>query len=132
MKDFKKRQITFMLQLLGVGVLIFVVHSYLLHHFTKEMPFFFPLWHIYTFHIVITLAFYSIINYRFSIGKTDIFNLFMIMTFFKMVLAILFLLPLILSEFENKHPDVFNFFIPYFLFLFFEVFALTRFLQKPQ
>jgi hypothetical protein len=48
-----------------------------------------------------------------------------------MILAIMFLLPILLSDFENKQPDVFNFFIPYFLFLFFEVFALTRFLQKP-
>ena len=35
-----------------------------------------------------------------------------------------------LSDFEDKQPDVFNFFIPYFLFLFFEVYSLTRFLQK--
>ena len=131
MEGFKKRELTFLLQLAGVSILLFAVHSYLLYHFAKEITFFFPLWQIYTFHIVVTLIFYTIINYRFSSGKKDIFNLFMIMTFLKMVLAILFLLPLILSNFENKQPDVFNFFIPYFLFLFFEVFALTRFLQKP-
>jgi hypothetical protein len=131
MEDFKKRQLTFLLQLIGVSALLFAVHSYLLYHFTKEITFFFPLWQIYTFHLIISLALYTIINYRFSSGKKDIFNLFMIMTFFKMVLTILFLLPLILSDFENKQPDVFNFFIPYFSYLFFEVFTLTRFLQKP-
>ena len=131
MKDFKKRQIAFILQLLGVSILLFGVHSYLLYHFAKEIMFFFPLWQIYTFHLIITLAFYSIINYRFSSGKKDIFNLFMVMTFLKMILAILFLLPIILSDLENKQPDVFNFFIPYFLYLFLEVFALTKFLQKP-
>ena len=130
MKDFKKRQISFLLQLIGVSALLFAIHSYLMYHFAKEITFFFPLWQIYTFHLIITLVLYSIINYRFSSGKKDIFNLFMVMTFFKMVLAILFLLPLILSEFENKQPDVFNFFIPYFLYLFFEVFSLTKFLQK--
>lgn len=131
MEDFKKRQIMFLLQLIGVSVVLFAIHSYLLYHFAKETAFFFPLWQIYTFHLIITLALYTIINYRFSTGKKDIFNLFMVMTFLKMVLAILFLLPLILSDLENKQPDVFNFFIPYFLFLFFEVFALTKFLQKP-
>ncbi|WP_296382427.1 hypothetical protein [Winogradskyella sp.] len=131
MEDFKKRQLTFLLQLIGVSVLLFAIHSYLLYHFAKEIIFFFPLWQIYTFHLIITLALYTIINYRFSKGKKDIFNLFMVMTFFKMALAILFLLPLILSDFENKQPDVFNFFIPYFVYLFFEVFALTKFLQKP-
>ena len=34
------------------------------------------------------------------------------------------------EHFENKQPDVFNFFIPYFVYLFFEVFALSKFLQK--
>ncbi len=131
MEDFKKRQLAFLLQLIGVSVLLFAVHSYLLYHFAKETTFFFPLWQIYTFHLIITLVLYTIVNYKFSSGKKDIFNLFMVMTFFKMALAILFLLPLILSDFENKQPDVFNFFIPYFLYLFFEVFALTKFLQKP-
>ena len=130
MEHFKKRQIAFLLQLIGVTLLLFAIHSYLIYHFAKDIAFFSPLWQIYTFHLTITLVLYTIINYKFSSGKTDIFNLFMVMTFFKMALAILFLLPLILSNFENKQPDVFNFFIPYFLYLFFEVFALTKFLQK--
>ena len=131
MEDFKKRQLTFVLQLVGVTIILFAIHSYLLYHFAKNFTFFFPIWQVYAFHMVITLLFYSIINYKYSSGQKEIFNLFMILTFIKMFLAILFLLPLLLSEFENKQPDVFNFFIPYFLYLFFEVFALTRFLQKP-
>ena len=131
MEEFKKRQIMFLLQLIGVSILLFAIHSYLMYHFAKETTFFFPLWQIYTFHLIITLTLYTIINFRFSNGKKDIFNLFMVMTFFKMAFAILFLLPLILSDLENKQPDVFNFFIPYFLYLFFEVFSLTKFLQKP-
>ena len=130
MEDFKKRQVEFLLQLIGVSALLFAAHSYLLYHFAKEVTLFFPLWQIYTFHLIITLVLYTIINYRFSLGKKDVFNLFMVMTFFKMVLAILFLLPLILSNVENMQPDIFNFFIPYFLYLFFEVFTLTKFLQK--
>jgi hypothetical protein len=130
MEDFKKRQISFLLQLISVSALLFGIHSYLLYHFAKETFFFFPIWQIYTFHLIITFAFYTIINYKFSSGKKDIFNLFMAMTLLKMVLAIVFLLPLLLSDFENKQPDVFNFFIPYFMYLFFEVFALTKFLQK--
>ena len=130
MEAFKKRQVSFLLQLIGISAVLFGIHSYLLHHFAIEVTFFFPVWQVYAFHFIITLILYTIINYRYSSGKTDIFNVFMIMTFVKMALAIVFLLPLILSDFENKQPDVFNFFIPYFLFLFFEVFALTKFLQK--
>lgn len=131
MEEFKKRQVVFLLQLIGISALLFAIHSYLLYHFASDMTFFFPIWQIYTFHLVITLLLFTIINYRYSSGKKDIFNLFMAMTIIKMVLAILFLLPLILSDFKSKQPDVFNFFIPYFLYLFFEVFALTKFLQKP-
>jgi len=130
MEEFKKRQIAFVVQLIAVTLLLFAIHQYLLSYFTDLKAFFFPVWHIYAFHFLVTLAFYSFINYRFSKGKTNIFNAFMVLTFLKMLLAILFLLPLLLSDFENKQPDVFNFFIPYFLFLFFEVYAITRFLQK--
>ncbi|MDO1502222.1 hypothetical protein Q2T40_18975 [Winogradskyella maritima] len=127
---FKKRQGVFMLQLVLVSAVLFGIHAYLLHYLGGEREFFFPVWHIYGFHVVVTTVFYTIINYKFSSGQKNIFNLFMGMTLAKMVLAILFLLPLLLSDFENKQPDVINFFIPYFLYLFFEVYALTKFLNK--
>lgn len=130
MEGFKKRQITFLIQLLLTTIVLLGIHAYLLHYFASDFEFFFPIWHIYMFHIIVTAAFYSVINYKFSAGKKEIFNLFMLLTFLKMILAVLFLLPLLLSDFENKQPDVFNFFIPYFLYLFFEVFALTRFLNR--
>ena len=130
MEGFKKRQISFLLQLVAVTAILLGMHTYLLSYFADEIMFFFPVWHIYVFHFVITGLFYTIINYKFSIGKTQVFNLFMGMTLLKMILAILFLLPLLLSDFQNKQPDVFNFFIPYFMYLFFEVYALTKFLQK--
>ena len=130
MEGFKKRQISFLLQLVAVTAILLGMHTYLLSYFADEIMFFFPVWHIYVFHFVITGLFYTIINYKFSIGKTQVFNLFMGMTLLKMILEILFLLPLLLSDFQNKQPDVFNFFIPYFMYLFFEVYALTKFLQK--
>jgi hypothetical protein len=48
----------------------------------------------------------------------------------KMVLAILFLLPLLLSSLDDKIPDVFNFFIPYFIFLIFEIYSITSLLKE--
>lgn len=130
MEGFKKRQILFLVQIVTVTIILLATHAYLLSYVAKETVFFFPIWHIYIFLFLITTLFYTIINYRYSSGKTDVFNIFMIATFLKMVFSILFLLPLLLSDFGNKQPDVFNFFIPYFLYLFFEVYALTQFLQK--
>ena len=127
---FKKRQITFIIQLLVASILLFAIHAYLIHYFAGDTVFFFPVWQIYAFHILVTFLLFTVINYKYSRGSTQIFNTFMVSTFLKMILAILFLLPLLLSDLENKQPDVFNFFIPYFLFLFFEVYTLTAFLSK--
>lgn len=127
---FKKRQLTFSIQLTLVSLLLFAIHSYLLYYFASNTTLFFPLWQIYTFLFIITFLLYTLVNYKFSDGKTEIFNIFMVSTFLKMILAIVFLLPLLISNQVSKKPDVFNFFIPYFLYLFFEVYSLTRFLQK--
>ncbi len=129
-KAFKTRQLIFLLQILVLSVVFLGIHNYLLFYFGTELKLFFPVWQIYVFLFGITTLLYTLINYRFSVGQTDILVLFMGSTIFKMFLSILFLLPLILSDFENKQADVFNFFIPYFLYLSFEVFAITKFLQK--
>jgi uncharacterized membrane protein YcgQ (UPF0703/DUF1980 family) len=127
---FKTREFTFLIQNVIFTLVLFAIHSYLLAHLAENIHFIIPLWQIYIFHFVVTTLLYTVINYKYSKGKTEIFNTFMGFTLLKMVLAILFLLPVFLSETENKQPDVFNFFIPYFLFLFFEVYSLTSFLQK--
>lgn len=128
--DFKNRQISFLLQICLISLVLFGVHQYILHYFASSVNFFFPLWHIYVFHILVAVVIYTVINYRYSNGKTEIFTLFMGITLVKMILAIVFLLPLLLSDFEKKQPDVFNFFIPYFIYLFLEVFFVTKFLHK--
>lgn len=128
--EFKNRQLNFLLQIGILTIVLYGIHSYMLSYFGKDLKLFFPVWQIYVFHFAITTLLYTLINYRYSIGKTEIFNLFMGSTFVKMFLAILFLLPLLVSDFEKKQPDVFNFFIPYFLYLFFEVYSITTFLQK--
>lgn len=129
-KAFKTRQLNFLFQILVLSAVVFGIHGYLLSYFGTELKLFFPIWQIYVFHLGVTTLFYSVINYRFSQGQTDIFVLFMACTLTKMLLAILFLLPLILSDFEKKQPDIFNFFIPYFIYLGFEVYSITKFLQK--
>jgi hypothetical protein len=129
-KAFNSRELSFLLQNIVFSLILFGIHSYLVSYLATDIALFFPLWQIYMFHFVITSILYTIINYKYSNGKTDIFNTFMVITFLKMTVSILFLLPLLLSDFENKQPDVFNFFIPYFLYLFFEVYSVTQFLQK--
>ena len=132
MEVFKKRQVSFLLQLIVLTLVLLVTHSYLHHYFSNSNALFFSIWQFYAFHIFVTTALYSIINYKYSFGQKAIFNLFMGMTLLKMILSILFLLPLFLSDFEAKRADIFNFFVPYFFFLFFEIFSLTKLLQNPE
>lgn len=127
---FKSRELSFLLQNSIITIILFGVHSYILSYFAQDIDFFFPVWQIYVFNFVITTLFYTVVNYQYSKGKTDVFNIFMLSTIVKMLLAIVFLLPLITSDFQNKQPDVFNFFIAYFLYLFFEIYSITQFLQK--
>ncbi|HLV14659.1 MAG TPA: hypothetical protein VKY41_05725 [Xanthomarina sp.] len=126
---FISRQLSFLAQNVAITLVLLGLHSYLLSHF-GTMTYMIPIWQVYVFHFAVTTLVYSVINYQYSRGKTEIFTLFMGFTLLKMILAIVFLLPVILSEMEKKQPDVFNFFIPYFLYLFFEVYSVTSFLQK--
>lgn len=128
---FLKRQVNFLILITVLSLVLYGIHSYLLTYFGTELKLFFPLWQIYVFHFFVTILLYTVVNYKFSSGKTDVFIVFMVSTFIKMFLAILFLLPIILSDFERKQPDIFNFFIPYFIYLTFEVYSITKFLQKP-
>ena len=132
MEVFKKRQVSFLLQLIVLTLVLIVTHSYLHHYFSNSNVLFFPIWQVYAFHVFVTTALYSITNYKYSFGQKAIFNLFMVMTLLKMILSILFLLQLFFSDFEAKRTDIFNFFFFFFFFLFFEIFSITKLLQNPE
>ena len=127
---FKKRQVLFLIQLIVFTLLLFTTHSYLQYYLSDSIEQFLPLWKIYVFNVFVTAIIYTVINYKYSFGQTTIFILFMSMTLFKMVLTILFLLPLFFSSSEFKKIAVFNFFIAYFFFLFFEILCLTKLLKS--
>ena len=126
---FKKRQVLFLIQLIVFTLLLFTTHSYLQYYFSDSIEQFLPLWKIYVFNFLVTAVIYTVINYKHSFGQTTIFILFISMTLFKMVLTILFLLPLFFLSSDVKKVAVFNFFIAYFFFLFFEILSLTKLLK---
>jgi hypothetical protein len=127
--EFKKRLSNFLLLLLLFTAILFAVHWYITHHFFSQIDLVLPLYSIYGFHFFTVFIVYSIINYKYSSGKKEIFNLFMGATLFKMILCLVFLLPVLLNPNENATFEVINFFIPYFLFLAFEIVNIVRFLK---
>ena len=124
-----KETISFLIKLLIFTALILSVHFYILIQlFTGTL--YFPIWAIYLFNGGLVLIVYSTITYKSKKGSTKIYQLFLGLTILKMVLAIVFLLPLFFGNSNHAQLEVVNFFIPYFLFLGFEIFSLSKFLQK--
>jgi hypothetical protein len=60
----------------------------------------------------------------------SIFITFTVGSFSKSALAVLFFLPLFFKEIQNINHTVFNFFIPYFVFLFFEIYQVVVSLKE--
>lgn len=126
---FLKRETTFLLLLLLFTLLLFAVHWYIGFHFFSDIELILPLYTIYGFHFITVLIVYTIVNFKFSVGKKQIFPLFMGATLLKMILCIVFLLPVLLNPNENATYEVLNFFVPYFLYLAFEIVNITLFLK---
>lgn len=119
----------FLATLLGFSGLLYAVHFYILLQFF-EGNLHFPIWVIYAFNATLVVVVFLVIRYKAQSKSDKIYQLFLGLTMAKMVLAIIFLLPLFLGKSDHAQLEVINFFIPYFLFLGFEIFSLNRFLQK--
>lgn len=124
-----KETLNFIVKLIGFAIFLFAIHYYILSQFFSG-TLHFPIWSIYAFNAVMVFLVYSIITYKNKQGSKKMYQLFLGLTSLKMVLAIVFLLPLFLGKSEHAQLEVINFFIPYFLFLGFEIFSLNKFLQK--
>ena len=124
-----KETTSFIIKLIGFAALLFAVHYYILIQFF-DGSLHFPIWTIYVFNAIMVFLVFTIINYKSKKGSKKIYQLFLSLTVIKMILAIVFLLPLFLGKSQHAQLEVVNFFIPYFVFLGFEIFSLSKFLQK--
>jgi len=123
---------SFFLKLIGFSGLLCAIHYYIILNFFADKELYFPIWTIYVFNAVLVFAVYAIISNQVSKGSTKAFQLFMGATLVKMVLILIFLLPIFMGKSDNKQLETFNFFLPYFLFLGFEIFALNKFFKNEQ
>ena len=124
-----KEATSFIIKLIGFAVLLFAIHFYILSQFF-DGTLHFPIWTIYVFNTVLVFLVFTIISYKNKEGSKKMYQLFLSLTIIKMILAIVFLLPLFLGKSEHAQLEVINFFVPYFIFLGFEIFSLNKFLQK--
>jgi hypothetical protein len=124
-----KSIINLLLKLLGFSIGLFGIHYYIILQFF-DGTLVIPLWVIYIFNAAMVFIVFAILKHNSKDKSKDMLKLFLILTIVKMALTIVLLLPLFLKKSDHTQLEVFNFFIPYFLFLIFEIFSLNKFLQK--
>ncbi|MEM8522423.1 hypothetical protein RCH19_002424 [Flavobacterium sp. PL12] len=120
----------FLTIIIPFSIVLFFIQYYVISSFFENITFFYSTWSIYLFHLIITLLSYSFllfVNKTFA-DKTGF--AFMGFSLIKMMASIVFLIPLIQSDLTSQIPDVSAFFIPYFLFLFFETLFAVRLINK--
>lgn len=124
-----KNSFSFILTLLIFTAVLSGIHYFLIYRLEIK-GLYIPIWTIYLFNAVLVMIVYSILSFKSRQGSKKILQIFMGLSFLKMVLAIIFLIPLFQGKSNHLQTEVFNFFIPYFLLLAFEVYSVNKFLQK--
>jgi hypothetical protein len=112
----KNELLAFLKRLLPFTILLFLI-QFLLQHYVLEVDFYYSSFSIYFFHFLATFLIYLslVFVYRNFSDKTGF--AFMGLSLFKMLAAVIFLLPVVLSEVNAVFVNILAFFIPYFLFL---------------
>ncbi len=105
---------------------LFGIHKYMQYHFFKEVALFHPIYAIYLFLMVSLLILFYFIIQKHEQNPEKIFVIYLVGSFLKSGGVILFFLPLFFKEINYLNLTVFNFFIPYFLFLFYEIYLITK------
>jgi hypothetical protein len=113
----------------GFSIVLFGIHYYILSQFF-EGKLAIPLWLIYIFNALMVFVVISALKYQSKDKSKNLLSLFLILTAIKMALILVILLPVFLKKSAHLQLEVFNFFIPYFLFLTFEIFSLNKFFQQ--
>lgn len=124
-----KGGVVFFIKLSCLSLLLWLLHYELVAYFFTT-ALYYPIWTIYLFNAVLVLLVYFVLHYYHRKRPGDLLKLFLLLTSFKMIAAVVFLLPLFSNKSAHLKLEVFNFFIPYFVYLILEIRALNGVLQK--
>lgn len=121
----KEKLSPFLKSFIPFSVLLFAI-QFALVNYLFETNLFYSTISIFAFHILATLIIYVFLVYVHENFKDKTGFAFMGASLLKMLGAVLFLLPMMLSNTEEPFKDMIAFFIPYFLFLIFETIYAVR------
>jgi hypothetical protein len=109
----KKLTFNFIIISLFLAVGMYLIHNQIF----KDHVFIIKIRNIYFFFVLVNTLEYLSLYFvsKFSFDKTGF--TFMTLSVLKMLISIIFLIPIFRSKNENLIPEIINFFIPYFVFL---------------
>ncbi len=108
----------------------FVIHIYIQFKYEKEA--YFPLWSIYSFHIISVALMNILLKRDFGRKNYSIANRFLFVTALQMLLCLFFLIPLFLENQMDKEWDTLSFITIFFVALFSEVFFALSLLNYQE
>lgn len=122
----KQQLLNFAYRLLPFTIILYLI-QYLITAFLLEgVDLYYPVYAIYLFHFLATLIIYFILILVYNNFQDKTGFAFMGASLLKMLAAVLFLLPMLLSNSANPFANLLSFFIPYFMFLVFETFYAVK------
>lgn len=126
----KRTVLQFFIGLLFLLFLLCITHRSIYNYVLQDLTLYHSIKHIYFFLGGVFLASYIFMILTYLVSNKHLGVVYIIGVLLKMFASIWFLYPFIKSDLINKIPDVINFFIPFFLFLIFEVYFSLK-LLKP-
>ena len=117
--------------LLLIAIALSFIHHYLYTSFWQHILFN-PIWMVYTFLASLSLLAFAMVGMTYYVEEKYTGFAFMGSVLIKMLASLAFLYPLLKSQVADKVIDVANFFIPFFIFLFIEVWFSIQLLQPKK
>lgn len=104
--------------------------QFLIIYYLVDAELYYSIFSIYSFHILVTFIIYFALVFIHKSFEEKTGFAFMALSLFKMLAAILFLLPMMLAEVEAPFASLISFFVPYFFFLIFETIYVVKLINS--
>jgi uncharacterized membrane protein YcgQ (UPF0703/DUF1980 family) len=120
----------FLLFLIPFALILLSIQYCITSYVLPDINLYYSPWAISLFLFITTFVFYLLLVYIHNLFPDKTGFSFLGFGMLKMFVAILFLIPLIRSDLENKIPATLFFFASYFLYMFIETLFSIRLLNK--
>lgn len=124
------RVVDFLKYFVPFSIVLFALQYFLMQSLSPKLIFFYSTWSIYLFNMAATFLIYLLLVFVNKNFSTYTGFAFLGTSFIRMMAAVVFLIPFIKSNAIDPIIDITTFFIPYFLFLLFEVYFTIRLINK--